>query len=84
MLPLEKRVPVEGAAGIQIVIQTFKSKRVARKMYLVVTRLMTMILYNSWMVLPRNRLGVLRSDHRHRLFQLGVSPLILYPLLGLD
>ena len=78
-------MPVEGAAGIQIVIRTFKNKRVAKKMYLVVTRLMTTILYNTWVALPRNnRLEELRSDHRHRLFQLGVSPLILHLVLELD
>ena len=76
---------MEGAAGIQIVIQTFKSKRIARKMYLVVTRLMTKIPYNSWMELPRNNhLGVWCSDHRHRLFLLGVSLLILYLVLNFD
>ena len=63
---------VEGDAEIQIVILTFKSKKTARKMYLVVTKLIKG-LYNSWMELPRNnRLGVW-SGRRHRLFLSGVS-----------
>ena len=73
ILPWGKRVLVEGHAEIRIVIQTFKSKKIARKMYLAVTNMRTKSLYSSWMELPRNnRLGVW-SGHRHRLFLLGVS-----------
>lgn len=75
ILPWGKRVLVEGEAEIQIVIQTFKSKKTARKMYPLVTK--PKGLYNSWMELPRNnRLGVW-SGHRPRLFLSGVSLIIL-------